>query len=74
MTVVALTLTLIVGFPLALLVDREGDLAPIFGEAFLLGCGLISIILTALSLAGVPWSRGAFSACLLSPLQHRGFR
>ena len=46
--IVALTQVLVLGLPLALLLDREGSRRRLLGLAFLLGSGAVSLILLAL--------------------------
>lgn len=58
----ALALLVLLGLPAVLLIDptlRRGSLA---GVSFLLGCGMASLLMFALSLMRIPWSRGSILA------------
>jgi len=63
----ALTLIVVAGLPAAVLLDRRECPSParLLGSSFLLGSGLVWLILLAMSIAGVPWSRLAVTAVML---------
>jgi hypothetical protein len=55
--ILALALALAVGIPLALALPGAASRVPLLlGEGYLLGCGALALLLTALSLGGVEWS------------------
>jgi len=53
---IALLATVILGLPLALLVDRSARAGLLLGLSFLYGSGLEFLVLLVLSLAGIAWS------------------
>ena len=52
----ALTLALLVGFPVARRADRDAPLLRLLGESFLLGIGICALTLFAISVCGARWS------------------
>lgn len=69
--IAALVVTLsiwVVGIPLAAAVHPGGRRGALLGEAWLLACGWIGLVMFALSLAGVPWTRVACSIAVLLPV------
>ena len=56
---------IVLGLPLALILDRALRGGRLIGTSFLLGSGLIAFILLGLSLAGVPWTSLTLAASAL---------
>lgn len=65
----------LLGLPLALHAERR-HIATVIGEAYLLGAGAASLLLLALSMAGIPWSRTALliGAAAIALVSLRGAR
>jgi len=56
----ALFVTTLLGIPVARWSDPDAPLSRTIGSAFLIGSGIVTLILLSLSLAGVPWSLTLF--------------
>ncbi len=54
---ILLAVLLIAGLPAALLFDVRRSAGRLAGEAFLLGCGVVSFVLLGLSVSGTPWTK-----------------
>ncbi len=52
----AITITLLAGAPLARALDRQAPLLRWIGESYLVGTGLVTLTMLALSIAGLRWS------------------
>lgn len=55
-TLIGLSVLLLAGLPLALLFEERCSAGRLAGEAFLFGCGLVTLTMLALSILGVAWS------------------
>jgi hypothetical protein len=63
----AIGLLCLLGFPAAFALEPDGEPGMHLGLSFLLGAGLATILLLALSLSGIAWTRGSFAAIALPP-------
>ncbi len=61
----AIGLLCLLGFPAVFALEPDGEPGMLLGLSFLLGAGLATILLLALSLSGIAWTRGSFAAIAL---------
>jgi hypothetical protein len=67
--VIAVSWFLILGLPAALLLDRGARWRGLLGSAFLLGAGIVALILLAMSVLGIAWTLVSVTiACSLAAL------